>query len=361
MKIASIVGARPQFVKASCLSRELKLQHNEILIHTGQHYDKLMSECFFNDLDIPTPNYNLEVGSGSHAYQVANMLLKLEDIFLKEKPDIVLVYGDTNSTLAGSLAAVQANISLAHIESGMRSFDKTMPEETNRIISDHLSDICFCSTQTAVDNLMKEGIQDNVYLVGDVMVDALYDNLKKAERSDILQQLNIRKDQYYLATIHRASNTDNSDNLKNILEAFLELDKPVVLPLHPRTKKAIEKSFPGELKNARIKCINPVSYLDILQLEKNARKILTDSGGIQKEAFILQIPCLTLRDTTEWVETIECGCNILTGADKSKIILAAGSKSSFSDSSSSKSFYGDGKASHKIKSILDRWEKTGKE
>lgn len=359
MKIASIIGARPQFVKASPLSRELKLQHNEILIHTGQHYDKLMSECFFIDLDIPKPNYNLEVGSGSHTYQVANMLLKLEEIFLKEKPDIVLVYGDTNSTLAGSLAAIQANIPLAHIESGMRSFDKTMPEEANRITSDHLSDICFCSTQTAVDNLAKEGIQDDVYLVGDVMVDALYDNLKKAERSDILRQLNIRKDQYYLATIHRASNTDNSDNLKNILEAFSELDKPVVLPLHPRTKKAIAESFPGELKNTRIKCIDPVSYLDMLQLEKNAHKILTDSGGIQKEAFILQIPCITLRETTEWVETIKCGCNILTGADKSKIISAAGSKASFSNSF--KSFYGDGNASQKIKSILDHWEKADKE
>jgi len=355
MKIASIVGARPQFVKASCLSRELKLQHNEILIHTGQHYDKLMSECFFADLDIPKPNYNLEVGSGSHAYQVANMLLRLEEIFLKEKPDIVLVYGDTNSTLAGSLAAVQANIALAHIESGMRSFDKRMPEETNRIISDHLSDICFCSTQTAVDNLAKEGIKEGVYLVGDVMVDALYDNLKKAERSDILRQLNIRKNQYYLATVHRASNTDNSDNLKNILEAFLELDKPVVLPLHPRTKKTIAKNFPGKLKNTRIKCIDPVSYLDMLQLEKNAHKILTDSGGIQKEAFIFQVPCITLRDTTEWTETIKCGCNILTGADKPKIILAAGSKPSFSDSS--KSFYGDGNASDKIKSILDHWDK----
>ena len=355
MKIASVVGARPQFVKASRLSRELNQQHNEVLIHTGQHYDKLMSECFFEELNIPVPDYNLEIGSGSHAWQIAQMLMKLEIVLLKENLDMVLVYGDTNSTLAGALAAAQVNIPLVHIEAGMRSFDKTMPEEINRIVSDHLSQICFCSTQKAVDNLAREGIHKEVYLVGDVMIDVLYDNLQMAEKSNILFQLNIEKREYYLATIHRACNTDNCNNLRAILEALSELDKPVVFPLHPRTKKAIATSLPDEFHNSRIKYIDPVGYIDMLQLEKNARKILTDSGGIQKEACVLQVPCITLRDTTEWIETVEQDCNILVGTDKSKIISEANSEKNFP--ASVKIFYGDGKASQKISSILGQWRK----
>jgi UDP-N-acetylglucosamine 2-epimerase (non-hydrolysing) len=322
MKIVSIVGARPQFIKCAPLSRELRKQHQEVLIHTGQHYDYLMNKVFFDELDIPAPDYNLEVGSGSHGVQTGEMLKKIEAVLTSEKPDLVLVYGDTNSTLAGALAAVKMHIKTAHVEAGLRSFDKTMPEEINRVLADHCSDWLFCPTQTAVDNLGKEGITRGVYLTGDVMVDAFLYARERAENSDILEKLNLKSKQYILATVHRASNTDNKENLENIVNAFCQLQEAVVFPLHPRTKKQL-KFFGLYDKLAQcVKLIEPLGYLEFTRLLNHASKVLTDSGGVQKEAYIYKVPCITLRDNTEWVETVQDGWNLLVGTDMGKIVAA---------------------------------------
>lgn len=323
MKIISIVGARPQFIKCAPVSFELRKEHEEILVHTGQHYDPMLSDIFFKDLKIPNPQYHLEVGSNSHGKQTSAILEKVEIVLLKEKPDLVLVYGDTNSTLAGSLASVKLHIPVAHIEAGLRSFDRTMPEEINRVVTDHISELLLCPTQTAIHNLAKEGITSGVTLVGDVMVDALRHHIKLAEKkSHIITKLGLQKNNYYVATVHRPSNTDNQKNLTSIIEALGELGKTVVFPFHPRTKKYLDKyglweSFPDNIKG-----IDPLGYLDMLNLMKHAEKIITDSGGIQKEAYILGIPCITIRENTEWIETLLGGWNILVGADKGKILNA---------------------------------------
>lgn len=345
MKIASIIGARPQFIKAAPVSREIRREHTEILIHTGQHYDHNMSRIFFDELDIPEPDYNLSIGSGLHGEQTGKMLAETEKVLLNEKPEVVLVYGDTNSTLSGALAAAKLHIPVAHIESGLRSYNKEMPEEINRVLTDHISDFLFCPTQTAVNNLAKEGITKGVYLTGDVMLDAVLHNIQIAEaKSTILATLNLEPKTYYLATVHRPSNTDNLDNLKNILEAFEELDLPVVFPLHPRTRNTILSLSPSP-KTLNIKFIEPVGYLDMLKLENNAQKILTDSGGIQKEAYFLGVPCVTLREETEWVETLEYGWNMLVGSDRAKIVKYA---TNFSPLSERKFVFGDGTSSKKI-------------
>ncbi len=304
MKIASIVGARPQFIKLSALSPELRKYHREIIIHTGQHYDEEMSDLFFQELKIPKPDYNLEVGSGSQAEQTAKMLIKIEQVLEFERPNLVLVYGDTNSTLAGALAACKLQLPLAHIEAGMRSYT-TMPEEINRKVTDHLSQILFCPTPQAVDNLKKEGITKAVYLVGDLMYEALVSNLQLAHRKSwILKKLNLSTKIFYLATIHRAENTDNKENLAKIVRIFSLLDKKIVFPIHPRTEKYLKEyqlwNKLNKLKNLIL--MEPVSYLDMLVLEENAKVILTDSGGVQREAYFLQTPCLILRDQTEWAE-----------------------------------------------------------
>ncbi|EHQ36698.1 non-hydrolyzing UDP-N-acetylglucosamine 2-epimerase [Methanoplanus limicola] len=340
MKIVSIVGARPQFIKCAPVSRELRKEHQEILVHTGQHYDANMSDIFFEQLSIPKPDYNLNIGSGSQGEQTGKMLIEIEKVLIKEQPDMVLVYGDTNSTLAGALAAAKLHIPIAHVEAGLRSFDRTMPEEINRIMTDHLSDLLFCPTQTAVDNLKNEGITKGVHLTGDVMVDALQYNLKIAEeKSTILERLNLIDDnsnkisKYYVATVHRPSNTDSKENLTNIIEAFIEIanseDAQIIFPAHPRTVKCLREyglyeiiSNKNQYKPGKIVLIDPLPYLDMLLLMSNAKMIFTDSGGIQKEAYILNVPCVTLRDNTEWVETLQDGMNILTGAGKIKIILA---------------------------------------
>jgi UDP-GlcNAc3NAcA epimerase len=325
MKILTVVGARPQFIKLAPLSKILRENGiNEIIVHTGQHYDENMNDLFFKELEIPDPDYNLGIGSGNHGEQTGRMLIEIEKIILKEKPNLVIVYGDTNSTLAGALAASKLHIKLAHVEAGLRSFNKRMPEEINRVLTDHVSDILFCPTQTAVENLKNEGITNGVYLVGDVMFDALLHFSKISDmKSNILERLNINQKEYYLATIHRAENTDDHERLKNILTAISKMDEIVVFPIHPRTRKMVNYyGLNGLLKNNNVKVIDPVGYLDMLKLEKNAKAILTDSGGVQKEAFWLKVPCITLRDETEWIETVNLGWNRLVGSDVEKILEA---------------------------------------
>jgi len=323
-KVVSIVGARPQFIKLAPLSKALReAGFKEVIVHTGQHYDDNMSELFFKELEIPEPDYNLGIGSGSHGEQTGRMLIAIEDILLKEKPNLVIIYGDTNSTLAGALASSKLHIPLSHIEAGLRSFNKNMPEEINRIVADHLSSLLFAPTETAIENLRREGIEKGVYLVGDIMFDALmhFSRISDA-KSKILETLNLKPKEYYLATIHRAENTDNYERLKNILETLSSLDKPVIFPVHPRTRNRITVHKLEFLLKGSLVTVEPVGYLDMISLEKNAYAILTDSGGVQKEAFWLRVPCITLRDETEWVETVRYGWNRLVGADKEKILDA---------------------------------------
>ena len=320
MKIISIIGARPQFIKCAPLSRAIQKEHKEILVHTGQHYDPEMSEIFFKELQIPEPDYNLGIGSGSHGEQTGKMLVEIENLLRKEKPDLVLVYGDTNSTLAGALAASKMHIIVAHVEAGLRSFDRTMPEEINRVLTDHVSDLLFCPTETAVLNLEKEGITTGVYNVGDVMLDALKYNLKVAEeKSTILEDMELGPKEYMVATVHRASNTDSFKNLSSIVNAFCDADISIVFPVHPRTEKYLKQYGLLDKLSQKVKVIPPIGYLEMLNLMAHARKVLTDSGGVQKEAYMFGVPCITMRENTEWVETVEDGGNVLVGAEYEKI------------------------------------------
>ena len=353
MKIVSIVGARPQFIKCAPLSRLIRKKHREVLIHTGQHYDKNLSQIFFDQLNIPRPDHNLRVGSGIHGEQTAQMLWRIEEVLLKEKPRAVLVYGDTNTTLAGALAAAKLCIPVVHVEAGLRSYNRRMPEEINRILSDRISTLLLCPTQTAVENLEKEGISEGVHNTGDVMYDAVLYNAQKAEEiSKILDRLNLRPGEYYLATVHRADNTDDPRNLRKILEVLRHLDLPTIFPIHPRTRKAL-KDLKLELDSpaSLLRLIDPVSYLDMLILEKMARKILTDSGGIQKEAYFFEVPCITLREETEWVETLREGWNTLAGTDP-RAIGRALQKDTPGDSRSD--VFGDGHAAEKMADLLDQ-------
>jgi len=350
MKVVSIVGARPQFIKAAPVTKALREKHKDVLIHTGQHYDDNMSEIFFEQLGIPVPEYHLGVGSGSHGFQTGTMLARVEEVLFSEKPDWILVYGDTNSTLAGALAAAKMQIPVAHVEAGLRSYNRAMPEEINRVVADNLSTILLCPSQTAIDNLAAEGITQGVHLVGDVMADALAYAVSTAKnRSTILSNLGLAEKDFLLATVHRAENTDDPRRLRNIVRAFNELDEQIIFPLHPRTKKALE--FLGDKFRSHIKLIEPLGYLDMVMLEMAARMILTDSGGIQKEAYWLSVPCITLRDETEWVETIECGWNMLTGADSEQIVEAV---NSFVPSDNRSTLYGDGRTSQRIVALLER-------
>lgn len=346
MKVVTVVGARPQFIKAAPVSRALRRYGKEILVHTGQHYDTSMSHIFFKELNIPHPDYHLGIGSKSHGAQTGEMLSEVERVLLTEKPDWVLVYGDTNSTLAGALAASKMHLPVAHVEAGLRSFNRRMPEEINRVLTDQLSTLLFCPTTTAVQHLSSEGITRGVYNVGDVMADALQFNRKLAlDHSNILERLEIKPKEYLLVTFHRAENTDVDHRLENIVSALNHLSKPAVLPLHPRTRNKIKQSGLS-FTNPRLKVIEPVGYLDMIQLEANASKILTDSGGVQKEAFLLNVPCITMRDETEWTETIEQKANILVGSDKRKIVQHA--EHFQVDFSNVKPIFGEGNASQRI-------------
>lgn len=355
MKIITVVGARPQFIKAAPVSKALKdAGHHEILVHTGQHYDNEMSEVFFKELEIAHPHVNLAIGSGGHGQQTGRMLEEIERVILNEEADLVLVYGDTNSTLAGALAAIKLHIPVAHVEAGLRSFNREMPEEHNRRLTDHSSEILFCPTKTAVANLANEGITENVHLVGDTMYDAVLQFSEIAsKKSAMLGDLGLDPKGFYLATIHRPYNTDVYESLSNIFSAFAEMDLPVVFPVHPRTRQKISSHFPDLAADANnnIKMIKPLGYLDMLALMQDARIILTDSGGIQKEAFFLGVPCVTLRPETEWVETVEAGWNILTGSDKAAILDAVLRKS-WPARASAETLFGDGKASQKIVQVL---------
>ncbi len=349
MKVVSVVGARPQFIKCAQVDRELREFHTDIIVHTGQHYDFDMSEIFFEELDIPRPDYNLGVGSGPHGWQTGRMLSEVEVVLLKEKPDAVLVYGDTNSTLAGALAASKLGIPLGHVESGLRSYNRSMPEEINRVLTDHVSNLLFCPCERAVDNLRLEGIADGVFNSGDVMYDSILRNLPKAEsRSNIFESLGLSAGKYYLATVHRNYNADVEANLLNIISALNELDFPVVFPVHPRTGTMLRKLRPG---SRNIRFVDPIGYLDMLVLVKRSKKVLTDSGGLQKEAYLLGVPCVTFREETEWTETLEGGWNMLAGTDMDKIVEYTLHRF---PSGGSTNPYGNGRASEEIVEKLSR-------
>lgn len=346
--IATVVGARPQFIKAAPVSRALKNAFQEILIHTGQHYDYGMSDIFFEEMEIQKPAFHLGVGGGGQSEQTGKMLIELEKVIQSIQPNLVLVYGDTNSTLAGALAAAKANIPVAHIEAGLRSYNRAMPEEINRVLTDHISAFLFCPTHVSVNNLAKEGIVNGVHQVGDVMLDALLHNLTLArKKSNILSRLNIAKGKYALATIHRAANTDNKEKLKSILEGLAGLESKIILPLHPRTRKMMNEWNVAVNKN--IDLIEPVGYFDMLILQENANCILTDSGGVQKEAYLLGVRCITLREETEWVETVEAGWNTLVGTNAQLIQSAF---ANWFPSAERATFYGNGDAALKITQIL---------
>jgi len=358
MKILTVVGARPQFIKAAAVSRVIRDQYTdqirEVIVHTGQHHDENMSKVFFDQLDIPRPDFNLEIAGGPHGQMTGRMLAAIEQVLLDEKPDWVLVYGDTNSTLAGALAAAKLHIPVAHVEAGLRSFNMRMPEELNRILSDRLSSLLFCPTETAVHNLQSEGIHKGVHQVGDVMYDvALFYGNRAVSQSSILTTLNLNPSGFALATCHRAENTDDRRNLKQILLALSQIGSrffPVVFPLHPRTRRKIEEFALENYLNNIIVC-DPLSFLDMLALEKNAKVILTDSGGVQKEAYFYGVPCVTMRTETEWVETVQAGRNTLTGADGDAIVAAA-TDFDWAPPEGSVRVYGDGNSSSAVIAAL---------
>lgn len=319
--VVTVVGARPQFIKCAPVSRALREKFSEFIIHTGQHYDQEMSEVFFRELGIPQPDINLQVGSGNHGYQTGQMLMGIEDILVKHNPKIVLVYGDTNSTLAGALAAVKLHIPVAHVEAGLRSYDRSMPEEINRVMVDHVSSLLFCPTEIAVENLKKEGISRDVMITGDVMVDSIF-----LARDRILSLSpesenghGIKKNGYYLATVHRPSNTDNPGILLSIMKSFNTLSYPVLFPIHPRTSHCLDQIGFAYSEYPNIIFISPQSYSKMVNLLIHARAVITDSGGLQKEAYIIGVPCATLRENTEWKETIEDGWNELIGFTHNKL------------------------------------------
>lgn len=355
MKIVTIIGARPQFIKAAAVSRLLRRQHTEILVHTGQHYDSNMSDVFFEELVIPRPEVHLNIGSGSHGVQTGAMLAKIEAVLNSERPDWVLVYGDTNSTLAGALAAAKLHIPIAHVEAGLRSFNRAMPEEVNRVLTDHVSNCLLCPSQTAVDNLAVEGIKKNVYMVGDVMYDALLFGITQAsQNATILSDLGLQPGRYLLATVHRAENTDDPNRLCEILSAFNQIDTPVIFPVHPRTRARLNQLSTQAPIAPHVRLIDPVGYLDMVTLEQSAQMILTDSGGIQKEAYWLGVPCVTMRDETEWVETVKLGCNILVGASAKQILKAITQFSSSKEFVWDKNLYGEPNAAARCIAALER-------
>ncbi len=355
--IITIVGARPQFIKLAPLCPQLDQHFNHIVIHTGQHFDKNMSQIFFDQMNIRKPDLNLAISGGSHGKQTGEMLIELEKVILDKYPDLVIVFGDTNSTLAGALAASKLHISVLHIEAGLRSFDKKMPEEINRICTDHISTILSAPTQTAVTNLKNEGITRNVHFHGDIMLDAQnhFRNLIKTKHHPSLtNKLNLKPNEFALLTLHRPSNTDNKTVLTDIMTTLGTIDLPIVFPIHPRTQQKLAEFTIHFPKN--IQCIDPIGYLDMLSLLTNTKFVLTDSGGIQKEAFFVKKPCITLRDTTEWVETIQNGANRLvmdspTQLNKESLHNALNTIDSFSFKGNP---FGTGKATDHIIKLIDQ-------
>ncbi len=364
MRIVSVVGARPQFVKLAPVSRAMSSVHEhggpvieDIIVHTGQHYDPGLSDIFFSELQIPEPGIELDIGSGSHGRQTAGMLEGIERVLLDVGPDMVVVYGDTNSTLAGALAAAKLRIPIAHVEAGLRSFDRDMPEEVNRIVSDHVADILFAPTVTAMENLAKENLAERSVLVGDVMLDAIrFNSNLSAQRSEILSILNLENRPFGVATLHRAANTD-SDRLLVLLDALNRVARdllPVVFPVHPRTVSRIGTECPDWQPGPGLSLIDPVGYLDMIRLTDAASVVLTDSGGLQKEAFFLNTPCVTLREETEWPETVDAGGNVLVGAAPDRIcevvsqVLGELRDNGKQPSFSAEQYFGDGNAAGKI-------------
>lgn len=359
IKVVTIIGARPQFIKASAVSRIISQHSNcsEVIVHTGQHFDQNMSEVFFTELDIPKPQYNLGIGGGSHGEMTGRQLEAIEKVLIKEKPHWVMVYGDTNSTLAGALAAAKLYIPIAHVEAGLRSFNKRMPEEINRVLTDHVSSVLFCPTVKAVENLKNESVNEkNIALVGDVMFDAaLYFGNKAQKESRILSNLKIEVKEYILGTIHRAENTEHRDRLHNIVSVLNELSERqrVIWPMHPRTKKSLHESGLISVLSSKVTVIDPLGYIDMVMLEQNAAVILTDSGGVQKEAFFYRVPCVTIRDETEWTELVESGWNHLASAGSISHIMTAVNDAMGSQGKKINP-YGNGDASAKIIETLLR-------
>jgi UDP-N-acetylglucosamine 2-epimerase (non-hydrolysing) len=351
MKVLTVVGARPQFIKAAAVSRELRARHEEVLVHTGQHYDEAMSDVFFDELGIPEPDANLGVGSDDHGAQTAEMLVGLEELIASEEPDAVLVYGDTNSTLAAAIAASKMAPALAHVEAGLRSYNREMPEEVNRVLTDHAADLLFAPSARAVENLAAEGVTDGVHDTGDVMYDAvLWARDRAADRSTILDDLGVEPGGYVLATVHRAANTDDPERLGAILDALADDPREVVFPAHPRTVNRMQEyEIYGEATD-RLTLTDPVGYLDFVRLQDAAAVVATDSGGVQKEAFFLDTPCVTMREETEWRETVSAGWNALVGADGAAIRRALASAAPPADKPQP---YGDGAAAATIADRLD--------
>jgi UDP-N-acetylglucosamine 2-epimerase (non-hydrolysing)/UDP-GlcNAc3NAcA epimerase len=352
VRVVTVVGNRPQFVKAGAVSLRLRRRHEEALVHTGQHYDDELSRVFFEELDLPVPDRQLGVGSAAPATQTARMMEALEPVLMDLEPDLVLVYGDTNSTLAGAVAAAQAHVPVAHVEAGMRSFDHAMPEELNRVLTDHASELLLCSTQTAVDNLAREGVNEGVHLVGDTMADvALLMSDRAREGSRALEELGLDPGCYLVATAHRAGNVDDPRRLERLVDVLLALPRPLVFPVHPRTRARLDAAGLWErLDGAKgLHAIRPVGYLDMLALAASSRAVVTDSGGLQKEAYLLGVPCVTLRDRTEWVETVEVGWNTLVDLDSSAALAAL----ERATPEARPELYGGGRAGERICDVID--------
>lgn len=354
INVASIVGARPNFIKLAPIYRRLKEGVNHIIIHTGQHYDFEMSSIFFKEFDLPQPDYNLEVGSGPPASQTAEMIKGVEQILIANNFnfDVVLVYGDTNSTFAGAFAAAKSNIKVAHVEAGLRSFDRRMPEEINRLLTDNISDYLFAPTKTSVNNLINEHIRGQVYDTGDISVEIINEAIKLSQKNNILNELNLEPKDYILFTMHRAENTKSDVTFSTILRVFEKVSSKIIFPIHPRTKNILHKnnllSKFQRLENLRL--ISPLGYIDFITLIQNAQKVVTDSGGIQKESYLLNVPCVTIRENTEWVETIEEGMNRLVGTDASSIVNAIEKWNPRYNAR--KKIFGSGYTSSTIKDIL---------
>jgi UDP-N-acetylglucosamine 2-epimerase (non-hydrolysing) len=350
MKILTVVGARPQFVKSFPVSRALEPEHEEVLVHTGQHYDQELSEVFFSELDLDEPAHNLGVGSNTHAVQTGEMMQRLDSIIAAEAPDVVLLYGDTNSTLAGALVGANRDVAVVHVEAGLRSGNRSMPEEINRIVTDHVADVLCTPCDAATAQLAREGIEAGVVQTGDVMYDAIIWAEEIAHReSDVLDRLGITDTEFVLATVHRPRNTDDSERLAAIVDALRELLTPVVFPIHPRTEAALRDQRLLDTVRSALHCIDPVGYLDFVRLLDGAKQVVTDSGGVQKEAYFLQTPCVTLREETEWTETVTHGWNRLAGADEGAILDAFRTPV---DGSNQPQPYGDGNAAGRIVEVL---------